>query len=99
MGAHSMREDETAPSWGRMLKDMPLSGQPQNLHIHGRALNSRHRAAEPVAVNERFIQCKTSFWTLLMDTEPSLNSWCALPGAILLPAPFSCLPASHGGKG
>lgn len=40
MGAHSMREDEAAPSWGRMLKDMPLSGQPQNLHMCERELKA-----------------------------------------------------------
>lgn len=60
MGAHSMREDEAAPSCGRMLKNMPLSGQPQNLHTHGRALNSSRGAAGPAAVQKGFIQCKTS---------------------------------------
>lgn len=60
MGAHSMPEDEAPPSWGRMLKNMPLSGQLQNLHTRGRALNSRHGAAEPAAVNKGIIQCKTS---------------------------------------
>lgn len=40
MGAHSMREDEAAPSWGRMLKGMHLSGQLQNLRTHERALKA-----------------------------------------------------------
>lgn len=60
MGAHSMREDEAAPSWGKMLKNMPLSGQLQNLHMHGRALNSSHGAAKPAAVNKGFVWSKTS---------------------------------------
>lgn len=60
MGAHSAREGEAAPSGGRMLKNMPLSDQPQNLYTRGRALNSRHGAAKPAAVNKGFIRCKTS---------------------------------------
>lgn len=67
MGAHPMREDEAAPSWRRMLKGMLLFDQPQILHTRGRALASRHGAAEPTALNKGFIQCKTSsaicWWT------------------------------------
>nr|XP_013795992.1 PREDICTED: ATP-binding cassette sub-family D member 4 isoform X1 [Apteryx mantelli mantelli]XP_013795993.1 PREDICTED: ATP-binding cassette sub-family D member 4 isoform X1 [Apteryx mantelli mantelli] len=59
MGAHTMREDEAAPSWRRMLKNMPYSDQLQNLLTLGRALSSRCGAAEPTAINKESVWCKT----------------------------------------
>lgn len=60
MGAQSMREDEAAPSRGRMLNNVTWSGQLQNLHMHLRALESRHGAAKPAAVNKEFTHKTTS---------------------------------------
>lgn len=57
---------------------MPLSGQPQNLHICGRALNSRHGAAKPAAVSVRESNSARPVLAFADGHRACLNSWCGV---------------------